>query len=124
MTSANGQFLDRYRILGQLGEGGMAVVYKAYDTSQDKEVAIKFLRAELLNKSNIERAIKRFALEVQALSRLDHPHIVKVYERGALVAEIPCESADDAADVVAQWEDVEGVKCELIDLAVNGLGLA
>ncbi|HYL51328.1 MAG TPA: hypothetical protein VEZ15_05110 [Acidimicrobiia bacterium] len=44
---------------------------------------------------------------------------VKVYERGALVAEIPCESADDAADVVAQWEDVEGVKCELIDLAVR-----
>ncbi len=44
---------------------------------------------------------------------------VDVYEHGQLVAQVPCESADEAADVVAQWEDVEDVECELVDLAVR-----
>jgi hypothetical protein len=42
---------------------------------------------------------------------------VNVYRGGRLVAAVLCESADDAADVVAEWEDVEGIECELEDLA-------
>jgi len=44
---------------------------------------------------------------------------VDVYEHGRLAAQIPCESAEEATDVVAQWDDVEGVECELVDLAVR-----
>jgi hypothetical protein len=44
---------------------------------------------------------------------------VNVYERGRLVARVPCESADDAADVISQWEEREGVECELEDLSVR-----
>jgi hypothetical protein len=42
---------------------------------------------------------------------------VNVYRDGQLVAQVPCESVDDATDVVAQWEDQEGVECEVEDLA-------
>jgi hypothetical protein len=44
---------------------------------------------------------------------------VDVYEQGRLAAQIACESADEATDVVAQWDDVEGVECVLVDLAVH-----
>jgi len=44
---------------------------------------------------------------------------VNVYQHGELVAQVLCESADDAADVVAQWEDGDGVECELEDLAAR-----
>jgi len=44
---------------------------------------------------------------------------VDVYERGRLTAQIPCESADEATDVVAQWDDVEDVECELVDLSIR-----
>ena len=44
---------------------------------------------------------------------------VNVYEHGRLVTRVLCESADEAADVVALWEDAEGVVCELEDLAAR-----
>ena len=44
---------------------------------------------------------------------------VNVYEGGRLITQIPCESAEEAADVVAQWEAQEGVECEVEDLAVH-----
>ncbi len=44
---------------------------------------------------------------------------VNVYEYGRLVARVLCESADDAADAVSQWEDADGVVCEIEDLAVG-----
>jgi hypothetical protein len=47
---------------------------------------------------------------------------VNVFQHGRLVAQVTCESADDAADVVAQWEDEEAVECELEDLAAHHRG--
>lgn len=44
---------------------------------------------------------------------------VNVFEYGRLITRVLCESADDAADVVAQWEDTEGVVCEIEDLAAR-----
>jgi hypothetical protein len=44
---------------------------------------------------------------------------VNVYEHGRLVARVPCESPEEAAEVVAQWEEREGVECELEDLAAR-----
>ena len=45
MTDLSGQYLGRYYLKEQLGEGGMAVVYKAYDTRLEREVAIKIIRS-------------------------------------------------------------------------------
>jgi serine/threonine protein kinase len=82
MTSLIGQSLGRYHILAQLGEGGMAVVYKAYDTRLETDVAVKVIRTENLAPSVLERALKRFEREAKALARLRHPNIVKVTDYG------------------------------------------
>lgn len=48
---------------------------------------------------------------------------VNVYKHGRRVAQVLCESAEDAADAVAQWDDVDGIECEVEDLA-TGHGVA
>ena len=72
-----GQTLDRYRIESKLGEGGMGVVYKAYDTHLDRTVAIKVLPHEKV--SDPERK-QRFVQEAKAASALNHPNIVTVHD--------------------------------------------
>ncbi|MBK6422442.1 MAG: protein kinase [Gemmatimonadetes bacterium] len=69
---------DRYRIEGQAGQGGMATVYRARDLKHDRAVAIKVLRAEL------SAAIggPRFLQEIEVSARLQHPHIVPLYDSG------------------------------------------
>jgi hypothetical protein len=44
---------------------------------------------------------------------------VNVYEAGELIAQVACESAQEAAEAVAEWEEREGVECEVEDLAVH-----
>ena len=82
MAGLEGQSLGRYHILEQLGEGGMATVYKAYDTRLEREVAVKVIRTDLFGPSVLERMLKRFEREAKALARLSHPHIIKVIDYG------------------------------------------
>ena len=70
---------DRYDILGEIGRGGMGVVYRARDQRLGREVAIKRLREELLGD---EKTRERFEREARAVARLDNPHIVPVYDFG------------------------------------------
>ena len=82
MSKLEGQSIGRYHIIEPLGEGGMAVVYKAYDTHLECEVAVKVIRTENLPQSGVERALKRFEREAKAVARLTHPNIVKVTDYG------------------------------------------
>ncbi len=82
MSNLIGQSLGRYHILEQLGEGGMATVYKAFDTRLETDVAVKVIRTENLTLGTMERALKRFEREAKALARLTHPNIVKVTDYG------------------------------------------
>ncbi len=82
MVNLTGQTIDRYHILEQIGEGGMAVVYKAYDVRLEREVAIKIIRKEAFPPESLDRIFKRFEREAKALARLAHPNIVKVYDFG------------------------------------------
>jgi serine/threonine protein kinase len=82
MPSLIGQSLGRYHILEQLGEGGMATVYKAYDTRLERDVAVKVIRKSAFSQEVVERMLKRFEREAKALARLTHPNIVGVIDYG------------------------------------------
>jgi serine/threonine-protein kinase len=71
-----GRTIGKYRIVGQLGRGGMGTVYRAIDETLDREVAIKVLNPELAD-SDI---IKRFRAEATTLAKLNHPEIATLYE--------------------------------------------
>jgi len=74
-----GETISHYRILAQIGAGGMGVVYKAYDEQLEREVALKVLLPGLLAE---EGARKRFRKEALALARLNHPNIATIFEFG------------------------------------------
>ena len=71
--------VGRYRIKSELGRGGMATVYRAFDPISNREVAIKILPRELIN-NLITRA--RFKRELKLIASLEHPAIVPVYDVG------------------------------------------
>jgi serine/threonine protein kinase len=75
--------IGRYRILAELGRGGMGVVYRAHDPVIDREVALKTIRnVEELSAESFEELRQRFLLEARAAGRLTHPGIVSVLDAG------------------------------------------
>lgn len=79
MMAENPILNDRYRLMEQIGSGGMAVLYKAHDLELDRTVAIKVLRPSL--GGDIE-FIDRFRREARSAANLSHPNIVTVHDVG------------------------------------------
>jgi len=69
----------KYRIIEEIGRGGMGIVYKAEDLTLKRPVALKFLPAHLMNSPELK---ERFVIEAQAAAALSHPNICVIYEVG------------------------------------------
>ena len=82
MNDLTGATIDRYKIVRELGRGGMAVVYRAVDTMLDRNVAVKMILSENTSKEKSEKLLKRFNREAKTLASLSHPNIVKVLDYG------------------------------------------
>src|SRR5574337_301821 len=74
-----GQELGPYRIINQIGQGGMATVYKAYHAAMDRYVAVKILPRQLSESAEVSG---RFQQEARISANLEHPHILPVHDSG------------------------------------------
>ena len=80
MTALLGMLLSgRYRLDAQVGTGGMSTVYRAFDTTLERTVAIKLMHREIAGDS---AQLERFRREARAVAQLSHPHIVNVIDAG------------------------------------------
>lgn len=83
MALVEGMTLGRYRLVRELGDGGMAVVWEAKDEGLGRSVAIKVMRTSgAQTPEEEEHFLDRFLREARTIARLEHPHIVQVFELG------------------------------------------
>ncbi len=81
---AAGARLGRYLVLERLGEGGMGVVFAAWDERLERRVALKLLRADRPMAGDDERMLR----EARAVAQLNHPHVVAVHDAGVAGGEV------------------------------------
>ena len=102
-TIQPGQMLGPYRIINQIGRGGMATVYKAYQPSIDRYVAIKVLPSQLAESKEFAT---RFHQEARIIASLEHPHILPVFDYG---------ESDGMAYFVMRYLDAGTLKDRMIE---------
>jgi serine/threonine protein kinase len=117
--------IGRYMVIERLGEGGMGVIFAAYDPQLDRKVAIKLVRPAYTESSGNE-AQARLVREAQALARLRHPNIVTVYEVGAFGDEVyvAMEFVDGVTLRSWQFEQARNWRDVLRVYTAAGRGLA
>lgn len=96
-----GDKLGKYLIESVIGRGAMGVVYKAHDPNMERDVAIKVLRADIVDTHEEEALGKRFAAEAKAYGRLLHPNIVTCYG---------CDDFDGKMGIVMEYVDGHSLK--------------
>lgn len=79
MNDLSGTTLGQYQLIEVIGKGGMATVYRAYQPSMEREVAVKVMSPDLADEAEF---ITRFRREAQIIAQLQHPHILAVYDFG------------------------------------------
>jgi serine/threonine-protein kinase len=77
LATTKKDMLGRYRLLQQIGEGGMGKVYKAFDPMLERVVALKLLNGVAMEEPVLQQ---RFVREARSIARLSHPHIVTVHD--------------------------------------------
>ena len=79
MTDPLPATIGPYRILGEIGAGGMGTVYLGLHTDDDRQAAVKVLPPQMSREQGL---VLRFNREIDALRKLDSPHIVQLFESG------------------------------------------
>ncbi|MGZ5228327.1 MAG: serine/threonine-protein kinase, partial [Burkholderiales bacterium] len=111
---------DRYRVIREIGRGGMATVYLCEDIPHEREVAVKVLRPQLGSSIDGER----FRREIRIAAQLSHPNILPAYDSGAangvlfyVMPFVQGESLRKRLDRVSQLtiEDAIAITCEVAD---------
>jgi len=82
MAGLIGQRLGQYEILGVLGEGGMATVYRAMRQVPRSEVAVKVIKTSAFTADTLGEFLRRFEREAETIASLSHPHILKLFDYG------------------------------------------
>jgi serine/threonine protein kinase len=123
MGRNSGFFLGPYRILDQLGQGGMGRVYKAVHQTMNRVVALKVLSPQVVN---TERAQELFLREVQAAAQLSHPNIVMAFDaneiEGRHYLSMEYVAGPNLEHYVKKHGPLPiGLACEIIFQAANGL---
>ncbi len=77
----NDLIVGPYIVLDQLGEGGVSEVFKAWDTTRGRIVALKVLRQNL---TSLDEAMRQFRRELETVPRLSHPNVIKTYDANCL----------------------------------------
>src|SRR6185503_9273326 len=72
----------RYEVQEEIGDGAMGRVYRCFDPSMRRTVAVKTVKSEYLTRDTAEDYLRRFRREAQAAGRLAHPNIVAIYDVG------------------------------------------
>ncbi len=104
----SGRTIGKYQLLEKLGRGGMAEVYKGYQESLDRYVAIKLMHAFLVSEQDF---LQRFKREAKAMASLRHPNIVAIYDFDVY--------RDDMYYLVMEYVSGGTLKQKLEDLAAN-----
>ena len=74
--------IGKYQIQDVLGQGGMGIVYRAFDPAIQRPVAIKTITKSALDPADLQYVLTRFRHEAQAVGRLTHPRIAAIYDYG------------------------------------------
>src|SRR5262245_48098825 len=77
-----GSFVGRFQIVERVGEGGMGVVFSAYDPDLDRRVALKVLRMAARSDESAAAGRERLLREARALAKLSHPNVIAVHDVG------------------------------------------
>ncbi len=122
-TIADGTEVGRYIVVGQLGAGGMGIVYIAFDPELERDVALKLLHRETRPGT---RARERLVREAQALARLSHPNVVRVYDVGEHEGQVFLAMEFVQGHTLRKWlEAAPRTWPEILDVLVRaGRGLA
>jgi serine/threonine protein kinase len=115
--------IDRYRILGCVGRGGMGIVYAARDERLGRTVALKLLRPELSSSAALGRP--NLAGEAQSLAKLSHPNVVAVYDVGEHDGQVYVAMEYVEGQSLRRWLEGPRTLAEILDVYLAaGEGLA
>jgi serine/threonine protein kinase len=115
----------RYLLERVLGEGGMGVVYRAYDTQLRRAIALKVVRPDRVREEPTGRVRERFLREAQAMAQLSHPHVVTVYDVGVDDDQVFVAMELVEGQTLREWSETPREVVEISDvLEQAGKGLA